>query len=69
MITVLGCRLNFRQYEMAVNEYPGKADHYRMCLQIIADAPGEERPAIKTFLETGKKGRCDICAHEHGTIR
>ncbi|OCF60484.1 hypothetical protein L486_00117 [Kwoniella mangroviensis CBS 10435] len=43
------------QYEMAVNEYPGKADHYRKCLSIIADAPGQERPGIKTFLQTGSR--------------
>ncbi|WVW83772.1 hypothetical protein I302_105793 [Kwoniella bestiolae CBS 10118] len=43
------------QYEMAVNEYPGKADHYRNCLSIIADAPGRERPGIKTFLQTGSR--------------
>mgnify|MGYP002718859675 CR=1 FL=1 len=27
-----------------------------MCLDIIANAPGRERPGIKTFLETGSKG-------------
>ena len=27
-----------------------------MCLGIIANAPGEERPGIKTFLETGTRG-------------
>ncbi|ODO08058.1 hypothetical protein I350_03641 [Cryptococcus amylolentus CBS 6273] len=43
------------QYEMAVNEYPGKADHYRICLSVIADAPGEERPGLKTFLQTGNR--------------
>ncbi|OCF36740.1 hypothetical protein I316_01336 [Kwoniella heveanensis BCC8398] len=43
------------QYEMAVSEYPGKADHYRNCLSIIANAPGQERPGIKTFLETGSR--------------
>ncbi|KIR77297.1 ubiquitin carboxyl-terminal hydrolase 25/28 [Cryptococcus gattii E566] len=45
------------QYEMAVNEYPGKADHYRMCLSVIADAPGEERPGLKQFLQTGSRGK------------
>jgi ubiquitin carboxyl-terminal hydrolase 25/28 len=39
-----------RQYEMAVNDYPGKTDHYRLCLTLIADAEGEERPGIKKFL-------------------
>ncbi|WWC89454.1 uncharacterized protein L201_004378 [Kwoniella dendrophila CBS 6074] len=43
------------QYEMAVNEYPGKADHYRNCLTIIAEAPGQERPGIKSFLQTGSR--------------
>nr|ODN88380.1 hypothetical protein L203_02993 [Cryptococcus depauperatus CBS 7841] len=43
------------QYEMAINEYPGKADHYRMCLSVIANAPGEERPSIKHFLVTGTR--------------
>ncbi|WVF71581.1 hypothetical protein IAT40_006389 [Kwoniella sp. CBS 6097] len=43
------------QYEMAVSEYPGKADHYRSCLSIIANAPNQERPGIKTFLETGSR--------------
>ncbi|WVQ72603.1 hypothetical protein IAR50_002161 [Cryptococcus sp. DSM 104548] len=43
------------QFEMAVNEYPGKADHYRMCLSVIADAPGEERPGLKSFLQTGNR--------------
>ncbi|WRT66247.1 uncharacterized protein IL334_003200 [Kwoniella shivajii] len=43
------------QYEMAVNEYPGKADHYKNCLSVIADAPGKERPGIKSFLETGSR--------------
>ncbi|EIW70776.1 hypothetical protein TREMEDRAFT_68214 [Tremella mesenterica DSM 1558] len=43
------------QYEMAVAEFPGKADHYRKCLEVIASAPGEERPSIRTFLETGSK--------------
>lgn len=42
---------------MAVNEYPGKADHYRMCLSVIADAPGEERPGLKQFLQTGSRGK------------
>ena len=42
------------QYQLAVSDFPGKTDHYRNCLAIIADAPGEERPAIKSFLETGK---------------
>lgn len=46
---------------MAVNEYPGKVEHYRMCLSIIANAPGEERPGIKTFLETGNKGALYSC--------
>nr|KIR50274.1 ubiquitin carboxyl-terminal hydrolase 25/28 [Cryptococcus bacillisporus CA1280] len=45
------------QYEMAVNEYPRKADHYRMCLSVIADAPGEERPGLKQFLQTGSRGK------------
>ncbi|KAK4683835.1 hypothetical protein P7C73_g6382, partial [Tremellales sp. Uapishka_1] len=44
------------QYEMAVEDYPGKKDHYRMCLDIIANDPQNERRAIKTFLETGTKG-------------
>ncbi|KAK8864283.1 hypothetical protein IAR55_001529 [Kwoniella newhampshirensis] len=43
------------QYEMAVNEYPGKADHYKLCLSIIADAPGEQRPGLQTFLQTGSR--------------
>ncbi|ORY34116.1 hypothetical protein BCR39DRAFT_518545 [Naematelia encephala] len=43
------------QYEMAVAEFPGKADHYRTCLQVIADAPGAERPGLKTFLQTGSR--------------
>ncbi|WWC61766.1 uncharacterized protein I303_104351 [Kwoniella dejecticola CBS 10117] len=43
------------QYEMAVNEYPGKAEHYKNCLSIIADAPGRERPGVKTFLQTGSR--------------
>lgn len=41
---------------MKVNEYPGKIDHYRLCLKIIAEAAGAERPAIKSFLETGTLG-------------
>jgi len=47
---------DLRQYEMAVGEFPGKIEHYRMCLDIIANANGEERPALKTYLETGSKG-------------
>ncbi|WWC70309.1 uncharacterized protein I206_104259 [Kwoniella pini CBS 10737] len=43
------------QYEMAVNEFPGKAEHYRNCLSIIAEAPGRERPGIRTFLQTGSR--------------
>ncbi|WVQ82427.1 hypothetical protein IAT38_004555 [Cryptococcus sp. DSM 104549] len=43
------------QYEMAVNEYPGKADHYRKCLATIADAPGQERPGLQSFLRTGTR--------------
>ena len=38
-----------------VSEYPGKTEHYRMCLNIIANAEGEERPGIKTYLETGSR--------------
>lgn len=37
-------------------EYPGKTEHYRTCLSVIADAPGYERPGIKQFLETGTLG-------------
>ena len=39
-----------------VNEYPGKTDHYRKCLEVIADAQGNERPGIKQFLGTGTVG-------------
>ncbi|ORX36800.1 hypothetical protein BD324DRAFT_627205 [Kockovaella imperatae] len=42
------------QYQLAISDFPGKTNHYRNCLEIIASAPGEERPAIKMFLETGK---------------
>lgn len=38
-----------------VGEYPGKTEHYRMCLDIIANAQGEERPGIKSFIETGSR--------------
>lgn len=41
---------------LQVNEYPGKTDHYRKCLEIIADAPDAERPGIKQFLGTGTLG-------------
>jgi hypothetical protein len=39
-----------------IADYPGKKDHYRKCLSIIAAAPGEERPGIQTFLDTGAMG-------------
>lgn len=45
----------YRQYEMAINEYPGKLDHYRSCLEIIAKAGGDERQGLKRYLETGSK--------------
>jgi ubiquitin carboxyl-terminal hydrolase 25/28 len=41
---------------MAVNDYPGKADHYRSCLEIIAKAGGDERQSLRRYLETGSKG-------------
>ena len=44
------------QYNLAVADFPGKMEHYRNCLRLIANAPGAERPGIQTFLETGKQG-------------
>lgn len=41
---------------MAVNDYPGKAEHYRSCLEIIANS-GEARQGLKRYLETGSKGQ------------
>ena len=37
-----------------MNEFPSKTAHYRECLDIIANAPGQERPGIKRYLETGQ---------------
>jgi ubiquitin carboxyl-terminal hydrolase 25/28 len=47
--------LTIRQYEMAVSEYPGKMDHYRSCLEVIAKAGGDERAGLKRYLDTGSK--------------
>lgn len=41
---------------MAVNDYPGKAEHYRSCLEIIANS-GEARQGLKRYLETGSRGQ------------
>jgi len=41
---------------MAVNEYPGKMDHYRSCLEIIAKSGGDERQGLRRYLQTGSKG-------------
>lgn len=38
------------QYETWVQDRPSRADHYRMALSIIANAPGEERPVLQAFL-------------------
>ena len=46
------------QYNLAVADFPGKLEHYRKCLDLIANAPGAERPRIGLFLETGKQGGC-----------
>jgi ubiquitin carboxyl-terminal hydrolase 25/28 len=40
---------------MAVSEYPGKMDHYRSCLEVIAKAGGDERAGLKRYLDTGSK--------------
>ena len=41
---------------MAVIDYPGKAEHYRSCLEIIANS-GEARQGLRRYLETGSKGQ------------
>ena len=51
------CQSRARADCTQVSEYPGKTDHYRMCLGIIANASGEERHGIKTYLDTGTKGQ------------
>jgi ubiquitin carboxyl-terminal hydrolase 25/28 len=40
---------------MAVSEYPGKMEHYRSCLEVIAKAGGDERAGLKRYLDTGSK--------------
>jgi ubiquitin carboxyl-terminal hydrolase 25/28 len=42
-----------------VADFPGKADHYKMCLGIIASAQGEERPGLQNFIQTGSRGKGD----------
>lgn len=41
---------------MAVNEYPGKAEHYRTCLEVIAFRPGFERTGLQLYLSSGSTG-------------
>jgi hypothetical protein len=48
--------LGWRSY-LQVADFPGKTDHYRMCLDIIANSPGEERPGLRAYL-SGNKGLC-----------
>ena len=50
---------------MAISEYPGKTGHYRMCLEIIANAVGEERPALANFLNTGAKRKPFRTSYRH----
>ncbi len=40
-----------RQYESWIADRPSRKDHYRQALSLIANAPGQERPAIQAFLE------------------
>jgi ubiquitin carboxyl-terminal hydrolase 25/28 len=41
---------------MAVSEYPGKTEHYRSCLEVIAFRPGYERLGLQRYLATGSAG-------------
>ncbi|KAL1413629.1 ubiquitin-specific protease ubp2 [Vanrija albida] len=37
-------------YDGWISDRPSRADHYRMALSIIANAPGEERPVLQAYL-------------------
>ncbi|BEI89970.1 uncharacterized protein CcaverHIS019_0300400 [Cutaneotrichosporon cavernicola] len=39
------------QYESWIADRPSRMEHYRLALSLIANAPGQERPAIQAFLE------------------
>ena len=39
-----------------VNDYPGRAEHYRSCLEIIAKQDDVDRSGLKRYLETGSQG-------------
>ena len=43
-------------FKSAADDFHGKKDHYVKCLETIANAPGEERPVISNFLQTGQIG-------------
>lgn len=45
------------QYESCLLDRPGRSEHYRTALSIVANAPGEERPVLQAFLE-GKDSKC-----------
>ncbi len=56
-----GCKpLRQASADYQVADYPGKTEHYKMCMDIIANAPGRERPSIKRFLETGSRGELHV---------
>lgn len=50
-----------RQYETWIADRPSRADHYRMALSVIANAPGEQRPQLQAFLE-GKDSELTACS-------
>lgn len=50
-----------RQYETWIQDRPSRSDHYRRAISVIATAPGEERPALRAYLE-GKDSESIIIA-------
>lgn len=42
--------------DFQVNEYPGRAEHYKSCLEIIAKQDDVDRSALRRYLETGSQG-------------
>lgn len=50
--------------DIKVADFPGKADHYKMCLGIIAGAQGEERPGLQSFVQTGSRGECSLALRD-----
>lgn len=51
-----------------MNEYPGKAEHYRSCLEIIAKEADGDRSTLTRYLDTGSKGQQARVCEPHKLI-